>query len=316
MRFGISLWCQATDWPALQSAAALVDRLGYDELWMTDHLLPIYGHEDMPVYEAWTALAALASTTQQVALGPLVSPITFRTPALLAKMAVTLDHASGGRAILGLGAGWFEREHRALGIGFGEGPRERVAWLTEALPLIRALLDGRTIDHSGPRFQFEDVATLPRPVQAHLPILVGAMGSRSSLRAVAQHADIWNAYAEPLDVLSDKCAQLDELCSEAGRDPVTLTRSVSVKMIIRDDPAEATRVWTDQLASQGWGPYAYQPWVGPPADIAERVAEHAALGFDIVIVDLLAPYDVETMERCIGEVEPLLGAAASAGARS
>src|SRR5262245_1744732 len=137
MHFGISLWCQATDWPELRSTAVLVDRLGYDHLWVTDHLLPIYGRDDMPVYEAWTALAALAGATEQVTLGPLVSPITFRNPALLSKMAVTLDHATGGRAILGLGAGWFEREHVAFGLGFGAGPAERVAWLSEALPVIR-----------------------------------------------------------------------------------------------------------------------------------------------------------------------------------
>jgi alkanesulfonate monooxygenase SsuD/methylene tetrahydromethanopterin reductase-like flavin-dependent oxidoreductase (luciferase family) len=222
-------------------------------------------------------------------------------------MAITLDHASSGRAILGLGAGWFEREHRSFGLEFGASPGERVAWMAEALPIIRSLLDGRLVDHVGPRFRFEGLACVPRSVQERLPILVGGIGSRSTLRAVARDADIWNAYAEPLDVLRDKSAQLDERCLESGRDPVTLVRSVSVKMIIRDDPAEASRVWTDQMARQGWGPYAYQPWVGPPVDIAEHVAEHAALGFETLIVDLLAPFDVETIERLAGEVVPLVG---------
>lgn len=307
MRLGVSLWCQATDWPELRSTAALVDRLGYDSLWVTDHLLPIYGREDMPVFEAWTTLAALSGATNRVMLGPLVSPNTFRNPGLLAKMAVTLDHASGGRAILGLGAGWFEREHRAFGLDFGTGPRERVSWLSEALPIIRDLLDGRIVDHLGARYRFEELACNPRPVQARLPILVGGGGSRSILRAVARHADIWNAYSEPPDVLRDTLAQLDDLCLEGGRDPARLTRSISVKMIIRDNIGEARRVWSDQLASQGWGPYAYRPWVGPPSDIAELVAERAALGFEILMVDLLAPYDVETIERLAGEVAPLLG---------
>jgi alkanesulfonate monooxygenase SsuD/methylene tetrahydromethanopterin reductase-like flavin-dependent oxidoreductase (luciferase family) len=309
MRIGISLWCQATDWPELRSTAVLVDRLGYDHLWVTDHLMPIYGRDDLPVYEAWTALAALAGTTQRVKLGPLVSPITFRNPGLLTRMAITLDHVTGGRAILGLGAGWFEREHRSFGLGFGASPGERVAWLSEALPLIRGLLDGGVVDHAGPRFRFEELTFAPRPLQARLPILVGGIGSRSTLRAVARDADIWNAYAEPLDVLRDKSAQLDALCLESGRDPATLIRSVSVKMIIRDDPAEAFRVWTDQMARQGWGPYAYHPWVGPPIAIAEHVAEHATLGFGTLIVDLLAPYDVETIERLAGEVVPLVGTA-------
>jgi alkanesulfonate monooxygenase SsuD/methylene tetrahydromethanopterin reductase-like flavin-dependent oxidoreductase (luciferase family) len=307
MRFGISLWCQGTDWPELRSAATLVDRLGYDHLWVTDHLLPIYGRDDMPVYEAWTTLAALAGTTHHVTLGPLVSPVTFRNPGLLTRMAITLDHASGGRVILGLGAGWFEREHESFGLEFGASPRERVTWLSEALPVIRDLLDGRVVDHAGPRFRFDDLACVPRPIQARLPILVGGMGSRSTLRAIARHADMWNAYAEPLDVLRHTSAELDTLCREAGRDPATLVRSVSAKVIIRDDPAEASRVWTDQLARQGWGPYAYRPWVGPPSDIAERLAQHAALGFETVIVDLLAPFDVETIERLAGEVAPLVG---------
>ena len=133
IRFGIALWSQQTSWPAYLEAAQLVDRLGYDSLWTNDHLISEVGPPDQPKFEAWTTLAAWATATTTSRLGHWVGANSVRQPALVAKMAVTVDHASGGRAILALGAGWFEREHRAFGIEYGRSAGERLAWLEEGV---------------------------------------------------------------------------------------------------------------------------------------------------------------------------------------
>ena len=127
IRFGIALWSQQTTWQAYLDAAKLVDRLGYDTLWTNDHLISEVGPPDQPKFEAWTTLAAWATATTSSRLGHWVGTNSLRNPALVAKMATTVDHASGGRAILGLGASWFEREHRAFGVDFGRGAGERLA---------------------------------------------------------------------------------------------------------------------------------------------------------------------------------------------
>ena len=129
---GVLLWSQGTDWPSFQRAVTLVDDLGYSHLWTWDHLLPIFGDVRQPILEGWTTLGAVAAITRRVELGLLVGANTFRNPTLVAKGAVTLDHVSGGRCVLGLGGGWFEPEHEAYGIDFGRDAAERLDWLDEA----------------------------------------------------------------------------------------------------------------------------------------------------------------------------------------
>lgn len=146
LKLGFSLWSQATGWPAMRDVAIRIDALGYDYVFTQDHLLATFGDPLQPILEGWTLLAALAASTSNVELGILVSANTFRNPGLLAKMAVTLDHVSDGRAILGLGAGWFEPEHTAHGIEFGRSPGERLRWLDASTRVIRALLDGETVE--------------------------------------------------------------------------------------------------------------------------------------------------------------------------
>ena len=149
MRFGAAFWVNRTDWPALRAASLAVERAGWDSLWVDDHLLADEGDPADPKLEGWTTLAALAVMTQRVRLGLLVGANTFRNPGLTAKLATTLDHLSDGRAVLGLGGGWFEREHEAFGIDFGTGFGERLDRLDEAVRLIRRLLDGETVTHDG-----------------------------------------------------------------------------------------------------------------------------------------------------------------------
>ena len=134
LKLGANCWNQYTDWPSLLAAQQRADRLGYDSLWTWDHLYPIVGSAEGPIFEAYTAMAAVAASTGRASIGLMVGANTFRNPALVAKMVTTLDHISGGRAVLGIGAAWFETEHRAFGIPFGSGPGERLRWLAEALP--------------------------------------------------------------------------------------------------------------------------------------------------------------------------------------
>src|SRR5438093_2208110 len=217
VRFGLQLWPQSTTWPEVRDAAVAAEAAGWDSIWTWDHLLAIQGPWQQPIYEGWTFLAAVASMTSRVRVGLMVGANTFRNPGLTTKLATTLDHVSNGRAVLGTGGAWFEREHEAFGIDFGKSVGERLDWLGESVPLMRRLLDGETVTHAGRFYTFKDALCEPRPIQAHLPILIGGSGPRKTLPIVARHGDAWNTSGE----LDDVKASLDLLagyCREAGRD--------------------------------------------------------------------------------------------------
>jgi alkanesulfonate monooxygenase SsuD/methylene tetrahydromethanopterin reductase-like flavin-dependent oxidoreductase (luciferase family) len=307
LRFGIALWPQQTPWPPFLAAARRVDRLGYDTLWTWDHLYADTGGHRQPIFEAWTTLGAWASVTTHARLGLMTGANTFRNPGLVAKSAITLDHATNGRAILGMGGGWFELEHEAYGIAFGASRGERLAWLDESVGLMRRLLDGETVTHAGPHYHTNDLLLVPGPVQQHLPILIGGVGERKTLRTVAKYADMWNAIRRPADELRHKLDILAEHGAAVGRDVSTIERTLYLAVIIRDDPMEAKRVYEAAVAHNEAGEtQVARAWCGPPQMIAELLQPYIALGFTHFIVDLPSPFDVETIERLIGEVKPLL----------
>lgn len=310
LRLGILLWSQGATWPEMLDAARRIDRLGYDHLWTWDHLYAIYGDPYQPIYEGYSLLAAWAMATERTRLGLLVGANTFRNPGLVAKTVTTLDHISGGRAILGIGGAWFDLEHQAHGIPFGTGFGQRLDWMDEATGALRALLDGGTVTSgAGDHYRFDGLRQQPLPVQPHLPIMIGGSGERKTLRSVAKYADMWNAFGFP-HALARKDGILREHCAAVGRDPSTITRSVGCKIVIRDDVEEANRVWAEQMACNRtprdeWdGPDTL--WVGGVDVLAEQIRGYVEVGFGTVIVELPAPYDVETIERLIGEVKPLV----------
>jgi alkanesulfonate monooxygenase SsuD/methylene tetrahydromethanopterin reductase-like flavin-dependent oxidoreductase (luciferase family) len=309
MKLGLLLWNQDATWSEVVDAARRADRLGYDSVWMWDHLYSIAGDgvdPYRPIFEGWTSISALAALTERVRLGLLVGANGLRNPGLVAKMAATLDHISDGRAIVGLGAGWFEIEHTAHGIPFGASVGERLDWLDQSARIIRGLLDGETVTHRSEKYDFVDARHAPRPVQAHLPILVGGNGLKKTLRTVATYADMWNTMGALADV-TNREAVLREHCVAVGRDQAAIERTLEFKPIIRDDPEEARRVWAECLARAGTAPEVIRnAWLGSPADIAERIRPYRALGFDTMIVELPAPYDAETIERLATEVVPLV----------
>ena len=248
VRLGILPWSQATDWESLESVARRVEALGYEHVWAWDHLHAIFGDPDQPIFEGWMTLAAWAEVTQRVRLGLLVGANTFRNPGVVAKMATTLDHISRGRAILGLGGAWFGHEHRAHGLEFGTGHGQRLDWLHEAVAAMRTVLDGEAATSSpGGRYRFDHLQQLPRPVQPHLPIMIGGSGEKKTLRTVAMYADMWNAMGST-EFLRHKVSVLQEHCAAVGRDIAEIELTVGCKPVIRDTEADARRAWEAQMA--------------------------------------------------------------------
>jgi alkanesulfonate monooxygenase SsuD/methylene tetrahydromethanopterin reductase-like flavin-dependent oxidoreductase (luciferase family) len=305
VKLGMLAWGQYTDWPALRDAGVKADRLGYDSIWTWDHLYPIVGSADGPIFEGWLTLAAWAEATEQARIGLMVGANTFRNPALVAKMATTLDHISGGRAVLGIGGAWFETEHRAFGIEFGASPGERLRWLEEAVRIMRGMLHGE--EPSGERYYTAHaVRNDPPPVQDRLPILVGGGGEKKTLRIVARYADGCNL-GGGFDNVKRKDEILREHCRAVGRDESEIERTVGVGIcVIRDDPQEAERVARDTFRRNGDA----RPWqdqlVGTPEQVADRLRPFLDIGFGHFIVGYPAPYDGESLERMIREVKPML----------
>jgi F420-dependent oxidoreductase-like protein len=303
VEFGAAFWIQRTDWPSLRDAALAAEAAGFDAVWLDDHLLSDEGDWTGPKLEGWATLAALATLTTRVRLGHLVVANTFRNPGLTAKLATTLDHVSGGRFVLGLGGGWFEREHDAFGLDFGAGFGERLDRLEEAASLIRRLLDGERVTHDGRFYRLRDAVCEPRPIQARLPILIGGSGPTKTLRTVARHADLWNGYGGP-ERIAEVSGWLRERCAEEGRAFDSIMRTVMLDVVIRNTAAAARAADREVMRSQGisrrraaddpeWAPLI----AGPPGLIADRIRPYVDVGIGQVMWIFRAPWDRETIER-------------------
>jgi len=306
IRFGAAFWVQRTTWPELAEGVRHAEAAGFDDLWIDDHLLSDEGDWRDPKLEGWMTLAGLGTVTTRARLGHMVSANTLRNPGLTAKMIATLDHISGGRAILGIGGGWFEREHEAFGFDFGSGFGERLDRLGEAVPLIRRLLDGEQVTHEGRFYTFHDALAAPRPIQDHLPILIGGSGPKKTLPLVARYADLWNMYGTP-QVVAAADAVLRSACEAVGRDPAAIERTVNVNCVIRRDRDSAQRAWV------AWRD-AHLPQEderdldvgGSLDDVVEALAAYRDVGFSHPVLIFRAPFDVETMDR-LPELRAALG---------
>jgi alkanesulfonate monooxygenase SsuD/methylene tetrahydromethanopterin reductase-like flavin-dependent oxidoreductase (luciferase family) len=321
MRFGALCWNQYTDWSSFLEAGVRADRVGFHSLWTWDHLYPIVGSADGPIFEGYMTLAAWAQATSRVRVGLMVGANPFRNPALTAKMATALDHISGGRAYLGIGSAWNDEEAHDFGIEFGESPAERLRWLREALPVMRGMLRGEPASAAGPHYSADSVRNEPRPLQAHMPLLVGGGGENVTLRLVARYADANNiGFAAGLEGFKRKEEALRRHCEELGRDQGEIERTLNTgPMIIRDSHEEAAQVLEETYAHNGkaqtWAgrPASAQP-TGSPEHVVETLLPFVEQGYRHVVVGFPSPYDAETMQRLIGEVQPMLAAAIGAGA--
>ena len=306
-RFGLQLWSQRTDWPAFRDAALAAEGAGWDSVWTWDHLMAIFGPWEQPIFEGWSVLAALGPITSRVRLGLMVGANTFRNPGLTAKLATTLDHVSGGRAVLGIGGAWFEREHDAFGIAFFSGHGERLDRLDESVMLMRRLLNGERFSHAGRFHTFNDALCEPRPIQAHLPILVGGSGPRKTLRTVALRADGWNT-SGTVERARANLAILAEHCDAVGRDIAAIEKTISFPILIRDDRVAARGPYQALLDRNGIADMEGVPvLLGAPTEVADALRPYIELGFETVIVRMPAPYDRETIDR-MSRVQELLEA--------
>ena len=314
IKLGILAWPQYTDWESLERAGQRVDELGFESLWTWDHLYPIVGDPSGPIFEGWLTLAGWAQVTKRATLGLMVGANTFRNPALVAKMATTLDHISGGRAVLGIGGAWFETEHTAYGLDFGSGFGERLDRLDEAVAIMRGMLHGERPSGSSV-YATREIINNPPPVQAHLPILIGGGGEKKTLRTTAKYADAWNISGSP-EVVKHKDEILRRHCEEVGRDHTEIERTLQGGgWILRDSLDEARRVAAEHAR-------VHPGWRGPspatPEALAHRLAGYVELGFRHIYFDYAAPWDAETLERYLSDVKPLVeertGATARVGA--
>ncbi|MFZ0325446.1 MAG: TIGR03560 family F420-dependent LLM class oxidoreductase [Actinomycetes bacterium] len=213
-------------WHEMLALAQRVDAAGWHAVYLCDHFMP---HDprgaalDGPVLECWTGLSALAARTTTIRLGSLVLGNTYRHPAVVANMAASLDQVSGGRVVLGVGAGWQPNEHAAYGLSLPSA-HERIDALDEACGVIRSLLDQSRSTTNGATYQLVDAPCDPKPVQPRLPLLVGGGGERRTLKVAARHADVWHAWADP-EQLARKNAILDAHCEDVGRNPGDIARA-------------------------------------------------------------------------------------------
>jgi alkanesulfonate monooxygenase SsuD/methylene tetrahydromethanopterin reductase-like flavin-dependent oxidoreductase (luciferase family) len=318
MRLGFQVWGQSISWASLMAIGPRIEALGFASLFANDHVMPILGAgdgplvgSDGPVFEGWMTLAAWAHATSRIPMGVMVCGVGYRNVGLTVKMATALDHATGGRAILGLGAGWHEPEHRAFGyevLTLGD----RISRLDEAARVARGMLNGESVTLEGTWVTARDLRNLPAPVQRRMPLLIGGSGERRTLRIVARDADLWNGEGDPA-TYTRKNGVLDAHCAEIGRDPGEIRRTVGVPPIcIRDSREGAVAALAMILGAQGGTPADARAWAesSPLADTEEAVARllrawHDA-GAEEAVADLPWPHDDETLERLAGPVRDRL----------
>ena len=272
----------ATRWSEIRDMATLAEDVGFDSLWVVDHFLYQLRADREPVglWECWSQISALAACTKSVELGTLVLGMGFRNPALLAKMADTVDEISGGRLILGVGAGYHELEYRAFGYPYDY----RYSRFAEAIQIVHGLLKTGAVDFAGKFYEARDCVLRPRgPRPEGPPIMIGSV-SPKMLRLVARYADIWNAYWDDTANSPEGAARhretVDEVCNEVGRDPATLERTVTV--LTAD--ADADPWWDDMPFSKEYSPIT--PMMGGPAEIAEELRAYRREGVAHVQINM------------------------------
>jgi F420-dependent oxidoreductase-like protein len=263
-----------------------------------------------PHFEALATLGALAAETQYARLGCLVFYVGYRNPALLAKAATTIDHISGGRFELGIGAGWHVWEAKAYGYEFPE-LKARLDMLDEAATIIRSMLTQERTTFHGKHFNVEDASCLPRPVQKRLPIWIGGVGEKRTLRLVAQHADGWNAAYVPPTEFKRLSLVLDGWCDRQRRDPKDIRRAVNLTFNLAAD-AKGVAAESERL-KKDWGAAATRiaggALLGTPAQAADRILEYVEAGATEVNIALRAPWNADALDAYIEDVVPRVRAA-------
>ncbi|MEC7916012.1 MAG: TIGR03560 family F420-dependent LLM class oxidoreductase [Actinomycetota bacterium] len=273
MRF--SFWTgNGQTWEDTLEGCRHAESTGWDGIWYADHFMPNEENIDQPIHEAWSVLAAVAASVPRVRIGPLVAGNTYRNPALTAKIAATIDHISGGRVVLGLGAGWQENEHQKYGFDFST-VKGRLDRLDEAVEIIVSLLTNGRTNYQGEHYTVLDAPLDPKPIQTKIPLMIGGGGRKRTLRTAAIHADEWNYWGMPEDI-AELCAVLDAHCDDVGRDPSEIQRSACALMFIAESEEKLER-----FRDQDFGRATI---VGTPTEVVDIVGDYAEAGLDELIV--------------------------------
>jgi F420-dependent oxidoreductase-like protein len=313
LRFGLHVssfaWAGGTGAAAampakLRAIASEAERAGFDSVWVMDHLrqIPQVGRDWDPMPEAWSTLSWLAAATERMRLGSLVTPVTFRNIALFGKIVATVDVLSGGRVVCGIGAGWYEREHTAYGLPFPPIDR-RYALLEDALEVLPLVWGPGSPRYDGRIARVPEAICYPRPLQEHVPILVGGGGERRTLRLVARHGDACNVFGEA-DVVRHKVDVLRRHCEEADRDPATIEVTQLSTTLVGRDRAETAKL-VERLRPRRLTPdrYAAQVHAGSIDDQIGRFRALADAGVATAIVALPDVDDVDAIERFAGVID-------------
>jgi len=285
MRFGVTLPQIKRTWQEARAAAVEFDRLGFDSVWVCDHLYSV-PMPTLPIFEAWSELAAVAAITERVELGTLVTPPFFRNPAVLAKQVATIDHIAGGRTIVGLGAGWFASEFEAYGCPF-PSLGARLGALEETAQVLRSLWTEERTTFEGKHCVVRDAICEPKPVRRP-SILIGGGGERRLMGIVARHADIWNNLAAFQPELGAKVEALKRRCADVGRDFASIEVSQQCLVVIAetDDAARTGLARAQKIygGHMGAGLEEHGIW-GTPQQVIDRIERHRALGCTLLVIE-------------------------------
>ena len=268
---------------------------GFDSVWVMDHFYQIrgVGQRTEPMLEAYTLLGAIAARTSRVRLGTMVTGVTYRNPAMLAKIATTLDVISSGRAILGIGAAWNDDEHRGYGFDFPSA-RERLERLEEAVQVCRAMFTEEAPTFKGKHYRIEEALNFPRPIQrGGPPILIGGGGERTTLRLVAQYADACNLFGDP-EAIRHKLDVLRQHCKDVGRDPAAITKTRLGTIVIAANSQEAHRKADQLRAARGIPEEWARTWtIGSPEEIADQIGPLLEAGLDGLLFNMRDAQELE-----------------------
>jgi len=309
IRFGLQVAPQQTTVEELKEVWKAAEALGFDTLWTNDHLLPSFGPTDAVNLESWTLLAAMATATSRVKIGAMVTSNTFRHPVVLAKMATTIDHLSNGRFILGIGAGYFEPEHKAYGITL-PAVKERAKRLEEAIQLITKLWTAEpTVSFKGQYYTLVDAPFMPKPLQRpHPPIMIGGTGEKRILPLVARYAQMWNIGNLAPDEIAAKNKVLEEHCRKIGRNCAEIEHSYLTALFLKADPAAAQGLLETLATLRKVTVEEARKSVlaGDPAAIRQQMQAYIDAGITHFIINLRRPglYDREGVRLFAKEVMP------------
>jgi len=280
----------------ISEIATIAEDAGFDSVWAMDHFyqIPFMGQRTEPMLEVYTLLSGIAARTSQVRLGAMVTGVTYRNPALLAKMVTTLDIVSSGRAILGIGAAWNDDEHGGYGFDFPPA-RERLERLEEAVQICRAMFREEAPSFQGKHYRIEEALNFPRPIRdGGPPILIGGSGERKTLRLVAQYADACNLFGNA-DIVRHKLDVLERHCADVGRDPAEITKTRLGGLVIAPTHEEAERRGAEAKAARGMTDdyFRMSQIVGDPDEVGEKVQGLMDAGLDGLIFNM---WRVEELE--------------------